>query len=232
MLRVRLLWVLAVVVIAGSDALAGPQYQYVFDQANYTVAPGGTVPVTVSIRETFDPQTDTALLAPGTDGLIGGGVLVQVVPPLPSSPAQVKSTGAIQGNSAFSVALVPQLPAPGVPNSAGLLELASGPVFGTVTSQSASSETVNLPLGTFTFTAGVVPGEVNNLVAMNTTIDGMTPSANNVTLSGVVLDPLIQPGTATITVAGSVVPEPSGLMLVLLAGLCGPAARWRRKGNR
>jgi hypothetical protein len=227
----RLFWVLALTAVVGSNALAGPQYQYVFDQANYTVAPGGTVPVTVSLRETFNPQTDTPLLAPGTDGLIGGGVLVQVVSPLPSSPAQVKNTGAIQGNPAFDVALVPQLPAPGVSNSAGLLELASAPVFGTVISQSASSETVDLPLGTFAFTAGGVLGEVNDLVAMNTTIDGVTPSANNVTLSGVVLDPLIQPGTATITVAGSVVPEPSGLTLLLLAGLCGPAARWRREAK-
>jgi hypothetical protein len=224
-------WVLGTLAaLVGSHAPAGSQYQYVFNHANYTVATGGTVPVTVSIQETLNPQTDTSLLAPGTDGLIGGGVLVQVAAPLSNSPAQVRNTSAIQGNSAFDAAFVPQLPAPGVANSAGLLELASNPVSGTITSQTATSETVLLPLGTFTFTAGNVPGEINDLVAMNTTIDGVTQSANNVTASGIVLDPLLQPGSATITVAGSVVPEPSGMALVVLAVLAGSSVqRWRRR---
>jgi hypothetical protein len=227
--RDRLQWVLGVLAaLVGSQAVAGPQYQYVFDRSNYTVAPGGAVAVTVSIQETLNPQTETSLLAPGTDGLIGAGLLVQVAAPLPISPAHVKSTGAIQGNSAFDVAQVPQLPAPGVANSAGLLELASSPVFGTITSQTATSETVLLTLGTFLYTGGNLPGEVNNLLAMNTTIDGLTPSANNVTASGIVLDPLLQPGSATITVTGSaLVPEPSGVTLVFvcLASLTG--WRWR-----
>lgn len=178
--------------------------------------------VTVSIQETLNPQTDASLLAPGTDGLLGGGLLVQVIAPLPASPAQVRSPSAIQGNSAFDVIQLPQLPAPGVANSAGLLELASNPVFGSITSLTATSETVLLPLGTFTFTAGNVPGEVSDLEAMNTTIDGVTPSANNVTASGIVLDPLLQPGSATITVLGAAVPEPSGAALVVI-GLVGAA---------
>jgi hypothetical protein len=222
MAKSQLLWMpVLLAALASGQASAGPQYQYVFNQANYTVAPGGSVAVTVSIQETFNPQTDTSLLAPGTDGLVGAGVLVQVAAPLPSSPAQVTNPGAIQGNSAFNLFQLPQLPAPGVPNSAGLLELASNPVFGTITSQSPTSETVLLPLGTFTFTAGNVSGEVDNLVAMDTTISG-TPSANNVTNSGVVLDSLLQSGTATITVIGAAVPEPSGMLLVLF-GLVGTA---------
>jgi hypothetical protein len=213
--------------LAGRPAQAGPLYQYLFSQSNYTVAPGGTVAVTVSIQETFNPQTDTSLLAPGTDGLVGAGVLVQVVPPLPSSPAQVLAVGAIQGSLAFDLAQVPQLPAPGVPNSAGLLELATNPVFGTITSQTRTSETVLLPLGTFTFSAADVPGQVTSLLAMDTTINGI-PSDNNVTNSGVVLDSLLQSGTATITVTGAVVPEVSGLILVLV-GLSGAAIGYRRR---
>jgi hypothetical protein len=213
--------------LAGRPALAGPQYQYVFSQANYTVAPGGTVAVTVSVEETFNPQTDTSLLAPGTDGLVGGGVAVQVVPPLPSSPAEVLTTGAIQGNSAFNLAQVPQLPAPGLANSAGLLELATNPVFGTITSQTATSETVVLPLATFTFTAGNIPGDVTNLVAMDTTIGGI-PSENNITASGISLDALLQSGTATITVTAAVVPEPSGLTLVVFGAVCGVYVLRRR----
>jgi hypothetical protein len=222
MSRTAQIWVLGALVALGGRALAGPQYQYVFNQPNYTVAPGGAVAVTVSILETLNPQTDASLLAPGTDGLIGGGLLVQVAAPLPTSPAKVTSPSAIQGNSAFGVIQLPQLPAPGVANSAGLLELASNPVFGTITSLTATSETVLLPLGTFTFTAGNLPGEVSDLEAMNTTIDGVTTSANNVTASGIVLDPLLQTGSATITVLGAAVPEPSGAALVFI-GLVGAA---------
>ncbi len=147
---------------------------------------------------------------------------------MPTSQAQVKNIGAIQGNSAFDVILVPQFPAPGVPNSAGVLELAGGSVFGTITSQSATNETVLLPLGTFNFTAGNVSGEINHLMASNTTIDGTTPSANNVTFSGLTLDPLLQPGSATITVTGTAVPEPIGLTLALLGGLASAVVQQRR----
>jgi hypothetical protein len=223
--RIGLYYILGLLTaLAGSPARGGPLYQYVFNQSNYTVVPGGMVAVTVSVQETLNPQTDGSLLAPGTDGLIGGGLLVQVVAPLISSTAQVKSTSAIQGNSAFDVIQLPQLPATGVPGSAGLLELANNPVFGTITTQTATSETVLLPLGTFIFTAGSVPGEVDDLVAMNTTIDGITPSANNVTASGIVLDPLLQPGSATITVTSTIAPEPSGVTLILI-GFVGIAVR-------
>jgi PEP-CTERM motif len=228
MSRKRFQWALTLLgALAGGHASAGPTYQYVFDQSNYNAAPGGTVAVTVSIREMLNPQTDASLLAPGTDGLVGAGLLVQVAAPLATRPAQVTSVAGIQGNPAFSVIQVPQLPAPGVANSAGLLELAGGAVFGTITSETATSETVLLPLATFTFTAGDVPGEVNNLVAMDTTIDGMTPSANNVTAAGIVLDPLLLSGTATITVTTAAVPEPSSVALALV-GLAGLAVGYRR----
>lgn len=213
--------------LAGRPASAGPQYQFVFDRSNYNVAPGDKVAVTVSIQETFNPQTDSPLLAPGAPGLVGAGVLVGVVAPLPSHPALVTGPSAVQGASAFNLLQTPQYPAPVVPNSAGLLELSYGPVFGTITSQTPTSETVLLPLGTFTFTAGTVPGEVTHLVAMNTTINGTTLSSNNVTSNGIVLDPLLLPGSATITVVGSVVPEPGGLALFLVASI-GVTLRLRR----
>jgi hypothetical protein len=230
MSRKRVQWALSLLgALAGGHASAGPTYQYVFDQSNYNVAPNGTVAVKVSIEEMLNPQIDTSLLAPGTDGLFGAGLLVQVVPPFATSLAQVKNVASIQGAAAFNVLQVPQLPAPGVANSAGLLELASGPVFGTITSETATSETILLPLGTFTFTAGDVPGDVNNLVAMDTTIDGMTASANNVTAGGVVLDPLLLSGTATITVTTIAVPEPSSVLLALI-GVVGAVMGRRRMG--
>jgi hypothetical protein len=217
-------WLLGLLAIIGGGPLhAGPSYQFVFDQANYTVAPNGTVTVGVGLQETFNPQTDTPVLAPGTDGLVGAGVQVQVVSPFPSSAAKVNSIGDISGASAFSLAFVPQLPVPGTTNGAGFVELAASSVFGTVTSSSPTLETVLVPLGSFTFTAGSVPGEVTNLSALNTTLDPTQASFNNVTTSGIVLDPLIQPGSATITVVGAVVPEPAGLVLafVSIASLAG-----------
>jgi hypothetical protein len=215
--------------LGGGPLRAGPSYQFVFDQSNYTVSPNGTVTVGVGLQETFNPQTDTPVLAPGTDGLVGAGVQVQTVSPFPTMPAQVKSLAAISGNSAFSAAFVPQLPVPGTTNSPGLVELAFPPVFGTVTFSSPTLETDVVPLGTFTFTAGSVVGEVTNLLALNTTLDPSMPSSNNVTLSGIVLDPLIAAGTATITVVASpVIPEPSGLALVLVA-IAGAAGRRLRR---
>ncbi len=85
--------------------------------------------------------------------------------------------------------------------SAGVLELSAKPVFGEVVSKSATCETVLLPLGSFTFTAGKVLGEVTFLTALNTDVRTETPSDCNVTNSGIVLDPLLQPGSAMITVS-------------------------------
>jgi hypothetical protein len=200
----------------------------VFDQSNYNVAPNGKVTVGVGRLETFNPQTDTPLLAPATDGLVGAGVQVQTVSPFPSSPATVKNVSDISGAPAFSTQVLPQLPVPGTTTGAGLLELAPGPVFGTVTLSSPLLEMVRLPLGTFTLTAGGVLGQVTNLSALNTTIVPGVPSSNNVTNSGIVLDPLILPGSATITVVGAVVPEPSGLAL-LLFGIAGTTGRNLRR---
>ena len=200
-LTVRVLGLL-VLLGGGGPLCAGPSYQFVFDQSNYTVAPNGTVSVGVGLQETFNPQTDTPVLAPGTDGLVGAGVQVQVVSPFPGSPASVKSSADIHGDPAFSLLALPQLPVPGTTTGAGLLELAPGPVFGTVTFSSPLLEIVDVPLGTFTFTAGGTPGQVTHLAALNTTIVPGVPSSNNVTNSGIVLDPLILPGAATITVVG------------------------------
>lgn len=226
-LTVRVLGLLVLLGVGG-PLCAGPSYQFVFDKSNYTVAPNGTVTVGVSLQETFNPQTDTPVLAPGTDGLVGAGVQVQTVSPFPSSPASVKNITDINGAAAFSTFVLPQLPVPGTTTGAGLLELAPGAVFGTVTFSSPLLEIVDLPLGTFTFTAGGVPGQVTTLSALNTTIAPGVPSSNNVTTSGIVLDPLIAPGSATITVVGSVVPEPSGLALVFV-GLVGFAGRRLRR---
>jgi hypothetical protein len=178
--------------------------QCFFDQAHYVVGPEGTVAVTVSLQETFNPSATSSLLAPGTDGLIQGGVLVEVGVPAPGYPARVRTPAAIIGNPGFDVAIVPVLPVPKTAHTAGILELSSKPVYGEIVSRSANCETVVLPLGTFVFTAGRVPGEVTFLTAMVTSNINDSTGDVNVTDSGISLDPLIQPGTAMITVAEKV----------------------------
>jgi hypothetical protein len=175
--------------------------QYAFDQSDYRVAPGGTVAVTVSIQEVFSERSGAALFAPGAEGLIGAGVLVRLTGTRPAHPARLKSIADIKGNWHFDFALMPQLPAPHFPDSAGMLELATGPVFGKVVSRTGPCQTVLLPLATFIFTAGPLIGEVTHLTATNTVADPHTPGGNNVTASGTPLDGLIRADTATITVS-------------------------------
>jgi hypothetical protein len=180
------------------------RFQFFFDRSNYAVAPSGTATVAVFIRETFNPRNDESLLVSKTDGLISAGVVVQVSAPLPSHPAFVRAPTAILGNTAFDLAVVVKVPTPRQPESAGLIALSTKPVFGNVVSRSPTCESVLLPLGTFTFTAGEVPGEVTFLNAVVPEDFSDRASANNVTQSGVNLDPWLRPGCAMIVVSTKV----------------------------
>jgi hypothetical protein len=180
--------------------------QYFFDRSHYVVAPEETVAVSVSLQETFNPSRSSSWLAPGTDGLTQGGILVEVSTPMPTCPAAVRTTAAIAGNADFDFAIITVVPEEKSLKGAGILELSSKPVFGEIVSRNATSETVLLPLATFTFTAGKVPGEVTFLTAMVPEVLTLTPGEINVTDSGVVLDRSIEVGTAMITVS----PKPRG----------------------
>jgi hypothetical protein len=204
------------------------RFQFFFDRANYAAAPEGTATVTVFLRETFDPRTDESLLAPGTDGLLSAGVVVQVGGPLPAHPAFVRTTAAILGNTGFDLAVVARMPSPEYPDSASLLELSTKPVFGEVASRSPGCESVLLPLGTFTFTTGTALGEVTCLTALVAAEHPYTPGESNVTGSGVVLDPWIQPAGATVTVsAKALAPRPvsASSVAAALAALKGDRKR-------
>jgi len=175
--------------------------QYFFDRSHYVVGPEETVAVSVSLQETFNPSLSASLLAPGTDGLIQGGTVVEVSTPIPTCPALVRTTAAIVGNSDFDFATISLLPVQKSAKTAGVLALSGKPVFGAIVSRNATSETVLLPLATFTFTAGKVPGEVTFLTAMTPAALTVTPGDINITDAGVVLDAHIEVGTAMITVA-------------------------------
>jgi hypothetical protein len=175
--------------------------QYFFDRSHYVVGPEETVAVSVCLQETFNPSISSAFLAPGMDGLIQGGTVVEVSSPLPTCPALVRTTSAIAGNSDFDFAVISLFPVQRSTKSAGVLEMSDKPVFGEVVSRNAHSETVLLPLATFTFTAGKVPGEVTFLTAMTPEALSVTPGEINITDDGIALDDYIEVGTAMITVA-------------------------------
>jgi hypothetical protein len=215
-LRVGLLAVVASVSLA-SSVRAAAIYEYVFDRPSYTVSPGGVAELSVFLQETVT-GADVSRLA--TDGLIGAGVRVQFdVAPAPAMPAQVLSAADIAANSAAfdgTSLLIKEL-ASG--SSAGLSEavdLTSPAVTGTL----IAPGTYRIPLGTFRFTAGSVPGQTTNLLATR-----FSPgSTETVTGSGLGLDSLTASGSATLTVVP--IPEP-GSMAVLGTGVIGLAA-WGR----
>jgi hypothetical protein len=202
---------MAVLVWCGS-AQAGPVYSYLFDQSNYTVAAGGTVLVKVSLQE--DTSTGGPSLL-STEGLISAGVRVDFNDPVPTQPAQVRSLADILPNPAFDLAPPPDprfLPVPGFPNTAGIeeyVDIASPPV-----TAPGTGPLYQIPLGSFLFHAGSVPGEVTHIQALD-----FNPATDDTVtaLTATVLDSLINPANATITVQPAAVPEPSGLVLFGLA---------------
>ena len=210
--------VLAVGLCGGPAAHADLLYE--FNQANYSVAAGGSVLVDVFLHQT-DP---TAILS--TVGLSSAGVRVHFdEPPLPSQPAKVLGLGDLLGNAAFNdpASPVKDLVAN---HSAGLFE------FGDLdpahfTGVFAVGD--RILLGTFRFTAGSIGGQVTHLRAgdFNAQLD------DTVAMNGDVLDRLIADGSATITVEQGtfVIPEPSALLL-LGCGALGLLGRgWRRNAR-
>lgn len=190
-------------------ASARADFIYQFEQSNYTVAPGGTVPVRVFLQETVTTQLRD-------EGLFSGAVKVNWDnAPVPSDPARVLQDADIVPNPGF--------------NGFTLLErtATSAALYGEIQNNPAdllhpveTSAPFRILLGTFTFTAGLVNGQVTHLQAKD-----FDPSLDEtVTGQGHVLDSAISVGTATVTVtAASAVPEPSSVVLALLGGvsLCG-----------
>jgi hypothetical protein len=218
--------------MAGPVLPAKSKLQYFFDRAHYVVGPEQKVDICISLQETFNPRTSSSLLAPGSDGLIQGGIVVEISSPMPTCPAAVRSTAAIAGNAEFDFAAISLLPVPHSANGAGILELSTRPVFGEVVSRNESSETVLLTLGTFTFTAGRVPGEVTFLNAVVPDGLALTPGEINVTSSGVGLDNLIQEGSAMITISPKSTASLSPDKLAGLASAIGNRSRTTERWHR
>ena len=194
----RILTFFIVLLFMSSQAQADIVYQ--FDATNYSVAPGATVDVEVFIVQTGNTTNDPVDLS--TDGLESAAVRVFFDGNPPTDRAEVLSTGNITFNPQFDdIALEQSDVMPGI--SAGLADsiFVSNPVTGT-----------NILVGTFTFTAGLVPGEVTNLRATDfgDFDDTIAGDANLTPLDDIIVD-----GVATITVTA--IPEPGSM--IFLAGI-------------
>ena len=194
----RILTFFIVLLFMSSQAQADIVYQ--FDATNYSVAPGATVDVEVFIVQTGNTTNDPVDLS--TDGLESAAVRVFFDGNPPTDRAEVLSTGNITFNPQFDdIALEQSDVMPGI--SAGIADsiFVSNPVTGT-----------NILVGTFTFTAGLVPGEVTNLRATDfgDFDDTIAGDANFTALDDIIVD-----GVATITVTA--IPEPGSM--IFLAGI-------------
>jgi len=187
---------------------------YAFGQSNYNVAAGGSIDIDVYLQQTMGETILT------NHGLFGASVnLFFNEPPVPSDPAEVLSDLDINPNLAFDDLVLTQVfRDPGV--SAGLvgvLDLLSPAIKGS-----------SIHLGTFSFTAGLVAGEVTKLRATDLSIFLDETIAGD----GTILDGLIVDGFSQITVtSAAAVPEPASGTLAGTAVLIGWYLRRRRQST-
>ena len=208
-----------------SNASADYDYQFVFDATNYTASPGQVIPVKVYLQETVDGGSSPWFTTAG-QGLFSGGVRIYFdLPPIPSDRAEVVSSANIIKNPLFTdpSALTPVAGG----SSAGLSAAVNDPFTQLIQGTVVNASTSRILLGTFNFTAGLIPYEVTNLEASD--FDLGSPITQNVvfdsnTFNSVDLDTLILPGFATITV----IPEPSSLALWGLGGVALTGWQFRR----
>jgi hypothetical protein len=184
-------------------ARAGFVYSYVFDQANYTANPGGTVDVRVLLQEVVTGG-DRSRLA--NDGLVGAGVRVRFdLAPLPSRPAGIANSADILPNlAAFDDPFGPakDLALGSYAEFIEAVDVTSPAVRAT----SIAPDTFRVLLGSFRLTAGTLPGDVTAIRAMD-----VPTTSDTITGAGFELDPLIRAGDATIRVTA--VPEPGSIVL-------------------
>lgn len=203
---------LIALVVVASPMSAFADVIYVFDQTNYDVAAGATVDVQVFLQQ--DGTVDTILT---DEGLESGSVRVHFAGIAGTTqPAQVLSETDILPNPSFDDPLIGLDLESGV--SAGLaagVDFSSAYLFGDT-----------ILLGTFTFTAGNVLGEVTQLSAKDFDLDLADTIAGN----GTALDGFIGNGFATITVTA--VPEPNSLAWLCLGSATLTTARRRRNHRK
>jgi hypothetical protein len=186
-------------------AAAASNYDFAFDAANYSVAPGGTVSTQVYLKETV--TSGTSMVA-GV-GMNGVGTKVSF-----SGAATIQSTADIAANSAFDWVVKSISSADAKLSAQALMNpIAYGSRIG-------STNSYWIPIGTFTFTAGLTPG-ITTISASAYGEEGNVCIRGD---DGSALDSLINPGSATIIT----IPEPSAIVLLGIASATLLAVRWSR----
>lgn len=190
---------------------------YAFEHTNYNVAAGGTVDIKVYLEQTGGETilTDFGIISASVN------VLFNEVPG-PLEPAQVLNDFDITPNSFFDDPILTEVfHDPGV--SAGLV--------GVVDIGSPVITGNSIYLGTFTFTAGSIVGEVTELRATDLSL----LFEDTVALNGTELDGLIADGFSQITVTSAAVPEPASSAVagaMVLVGWCVRKRRHRQAKSR
>jgi hypothetical protein len=188
-------------------------YSYEFDLSSYEVSLGGTVDVSVYLRETGGTVFHGS-------GLIGAGVKVRFDnPPVPSNPAKIMTTSDVTNISNFEL----EWSKSAKPES-GYADLLLG-TWNYVYGIEAAPGVYRIPLGKFRFSAGTVLGQVTNIRATDYDLSSADVVYYDNELNPVELDGLLANATATITV----IPEPGTLSLLLIAGLSLSGSTWCRR---
>jgi hypothetical protein len=219
------------------SADAGIMYSFQFDQSNYDVSPNGVVNVEVFLRQTGTPDTGETNVLGGTGAVGMTGTGVRVTFPTSPNDAQVLSVSDIMGNGAFDNFGFGPFTSVSA-GSALLSQATSGaPVFGTT----VASDTYDLLLGTFQFTAGGVAGQVTTIGTSLPLFPNSNDNVANTTPLPTSLTSILE-GSATITVTGEepppspdgfqAAPEPCSLSLSLTGTaliLCWTQGKRRRR---
>lgn len=204
---------------------AAPVSSFAFGQANYWATPGSKVDVSIYWQQVIGDGETSVLDLASAVGMFGQGVQVRWDDPvMPSQPATViSSTADIACNAGFND--TDSMHRIVTDSYAQLSEVTDGMtfVYGAQTNPSVWRQLI----GTFSFTAGTVPGEVTHLLATRYVgpFDGETYIID---ADGRKYDGETGLATATITVT---TPEPGSLAL-LTVGLGVLLAYVLRRSNQ
>lgn len=211
-------------VLHGSLAQAGYQFQFADSSGNattsFSVNEGSTVDIRVYL---FQSSPDTGLSS--GNGLNSGAVGVTFGN---AAAARVQGVGDITPNTGSNAGSTPFDGSFRSLDVGGSTTTAVASVYmntaGTgVTAPTTGADANRILLGTFKFT-GVTAGDSSTLTVDPNPTEGFD---DNVLANGTVLDSLINPQTAVITVTA--VPEPSSLLLAGLPLVSFAAAALRRR---
>jgi len=192
-------------------------FDFVAGQPSYTVAPGGSTPVQVFLRETLSQGSVSTLAA--EDGLFSAVAQAARTGTLPSAPATI--TGASANPANFDGQDLSSV------NSGGVQAITGGSrAFADADGTPIIVDSANVrrvSIGTFTLTAGGVPSQTTTFQLADRPDRDDTLTWTN----GTILDPQIAPTTFDVVTT----PEPSAA-LTLAAAAAGASLIFRGKRRR